>query len=112
MLSRRTKRRALAVTILIGAFAIYAAVAPTNYVEESVSGAQLLWSADEACLFVGTKLIGWRRSPLGLVSAFALGVISPLSFDPSTNFTPSTTVLKITPQAVEHHVLDGVEPAT
>jgi hypothetical protein len=66
---------------------------------------QLLWNKNEAYLFIGQNLVGWRLSYVML----AVSMLSPYG-PPSQNVKQRMTVVRITPSTIERRQIDGMLP--
>jgi hypothetical protein len=93
--------------LAVSAVSIAASLVPTYRVRVKDTRSQLLWNADEAYLFIGTRLTGWRFSYLRLVGEVALASIQVTT--PPQASKPSIVMLKITAATVERHVLENAD---
>jgi len=84
-----------------------ASVATTYHVQVKSTRAQLLWSADEANLFVGTRLLGWRFSYLRLIGEFGLALVQTVT--PPQQSKAKILMFRITPNGIERHLLDNAD---
>jgi hypothetical protein len=103
------KRIALTLMIVLVGSVVVASLTKTCRVSAKETGAQLLWSPDEAYLFVGTKQVGWRFSYLRLVGEVVLQFVGIIT--PPQDSKPTTMMFRITPNGIERHVLDNTELA-
>jgi hypothetical protein len=82
-----------------------ATLVPVSIVAVKATTIQVLWHEDEALLFMGQNLIGWRISYF----KWGLAKISPFGV-PSQDLKRSMTVLRITPSRVDRRDIQGSLP--
>ena len=80
---------------------VAASVMRVDRVTQRTTGAQLLWSASEAYLFVGTTELGWRLRAVMM----PLAVLAPWGL-PVTDSDHAVTVFRIGPERVDRHVAE------
>ena len=95
---------AILAMVLIAALGISATVT-VHQVVEKPTGAQFIWTDDEAYLFIGWYRLGWRPSYLRWVLIDRTALL-PFG-SPATNTTPSVLVFKVSRNGVEKQLLDN-----
>jgi hypothetical protein len=100
------KRKALIVIVVVALVAVSGLAAVTWYAGHAVAyrdnDAVMLWSADEAYVFIKVSRLGWQRGPLALLRDFtraALGV--GISGATPTDVVRDLVVVRITRSGVE-----------
>jgi hypothetical protein len=93
------KRVGIVLVLVVGALSI---TMPTSYrVLSKDTGAQLLWTADEAYLFLGTNELGWGFSPARIALERILYLFQTTTT--AQRSRSSVTVFRITAKSVDRH---------
>jgi hypothetical protein len=104
------KRTTVMVLLVLAAAIGAASVAKTYWVERGVGEAQLLWTADQGYLLVGTRDMGWRFSYLRFLGEVALAVVGTGTGPQDSK--PVLMIFNITSTRVERYVLQDTEWST
>jgi hypothetical protein len=96
--SRTVSALGVALLLIIGLASL-----KTYYVREPDTGGELLWSSDEAFLFIGTARQGWHGNYLQLVWRDIREILRLVN-EPKIS-RPSVHVFRISEKGLEHHHL-------